>query len=268
MGFRLALPGLRAPAAFAVVFVLAGSGASAAQTLASFETELPDFGSVEGSTDVLEASSTTLLTPDLSATWQNRSGWRVGGSLFNPIESDISNSGQQGATPADASFSFDFEHSSFITAGLGYRDADGWRFGAEVHFIEMVDTGGLDRDGYSTDIDALDIQWRSAPVVAVGGVVPLGDHIQLRSGFTWNRNQVRPLDHAFNAMASGLLQSSFNVGLEWQWSKEVQWFLNYRSGTADYLSTDSVGALGAYGADHADGVLGVVSFTVGLELAL
>lgn len=268
MGSRLLISGLRVPAVLAVVIALSGTGEVAAQTLVSFETELPDLGSVESSTDVLDASSTTLLTPDLSATWQNRSGWRAGGSLFNPVESDYSSFGQHSATPTDASFSFGFEHSSFLTAGFGYRAADGWRFGAEIHFIEMVDTGGLDRDGYSTDTDALDIQWRSAPVVAVGGVIPLGDNLRLRSGFTWNRNQVRTLDHAFNALAPGLLQSSFNLGLEWQWSEEVQWFVNYRSGTADYLATDSAGALGAFGANHADGVLGVVSLTVGLELAL
>jgi hypothetical protein len=268
MGSRLAIPGLRAPAAWAAVMALFGTGQLSAQTLASFETELPDLGNVEGSTDVLEASSTALLTPDLSATWQSRSGWRVGGSFFNPIESNASGFDQGHAALSDASFSFDFENSSFLTAGLGYRDADGWRFGAEIHFIEMVDTGGLDRDGFTTDINALDIQWRSAPVVAVGGVVPLGDNLRLRSGVTWNRNQVRPLDHAFNAMAPGLLQSSFNVGLEWQWSEEVQWFLNYRSGTADYLPSNLSGALGAFGVDHADGTLGVVSFTIGLELAL
>ena len=250
--------------------VLAPATPVSAQTLASLETVSPLEVFPETTTQPLDGieDESSSLTPDLSATWQDRSGWRIGGTLFNPIDYDVASFGHNNPSLEDSRFSFDLVHPSFLTAGFGYQHVDGWRFGAEIHFIELVDTGGLDGEGFSTDIDAFDIQWNSSPVLAFGGVAPLGDSLSLSSGFTWNRNQVRPLDHAFNSMAPGLLQSSFNVGLRWQWSPDLHWFLNYRSGYADYLPADSTGALGNYATSHLDGTLDVVSLTLGVELAL
>ncbi|MDP7063174.1 MAG: hypothetical protein QF489_09635 [Planctomycetota bacterium] len=203
----------------------------------------------------------------LSATWRDRSGWRAGGFVFNPAARDQVAFGMLKTSATMNNYSSDLEHPSLLTAGLGYVHAQGWRFGADVHLIDMVDTGGLDREGHSTDLNAMAIQWRSAPVVNLGGVIPLSDDLNLSSGFTWNRNQVRPLDHAFNALAPGLLQSSFHVGLRWRWKEEAQLFLNYRSGSANYLG-DSATSTSIDLATGLEGAQDVASLTVGIELAL
>jgi hypothetical protein len=260
MGSHHVTAGVHAPFVLAAFVTLLLAPKISAQTLASFETMAP----VRTSAEI----STWTTMPSLSATWRDRSGWLIGGHLFNPTDKNAAMFGRLNYAATNPAFSFDQEHPSFLTAGLGYQDADGWRFGAEVHLIDVVDTGGLDRDGFTTDIDSLAIQWQSSPVVALGGVIPLGDHVTLCSGFTWNRNQVRPLDHAFNALAPGLFQSSFSVGLYWQQSHQMKWFANFRSGYADYLPADMTGALGNFATSHNDGALDVVALTFGIELAL
>lgn len=306
MDSRHAIPGFRSIAAVAALMHLGLVSTTSAQTLTGLDAITPSFAvlnEVNSGTlfaepiiateevspyanlelalsfdfdpnfemeSVLPESQATPfpLASGLSATWQNRSGWRAGGSVFDPATRDQTAFGLRKATSNQLSFSSDLEHPSLFTAGLGYTHANGWRFGADVHLIEMVDTGGLDAEGHSTDLNAMAIQWRSSPVVALGGVVPISDDFSLSSGFTWNSNQVRPLDHAFNALAPGLLQSSFHVGLRWQWNEETQCFLNYRNGSADYQSTESAGTLSSFETSHADGTLNVVSLTVGVELSL
>jgi len=260
MGSHHVTAGVHAPLVLAAFVTLLLAPNISAQTQASFETMAPVWTSA--------AASAWTTTPGIGATWRDRSGWLAGGHLFNPADHEVSKFGLPNPAALNPAFSFDFDHPSFLTAGLGYQDADGWRFGAEVHLIEMVDTGGLDRDGFTTDIDTLAIQWQSSPVVALGGAIPLGDNVTLSSGFTWNRNQVRPLDHAFNALAPGLLQSSFSVGLYWQRSDQMKWFATFRSGYADYLPADATGVLGNYATSHNDGALDVVALTIGIELAL
>ena len=270
MGSRLSIPGFLTTSVLAAVLSLASTAPCAGQTLASFETSKLDETSYEVIAPLLDDSGDTALawSQDLSATWQNQSGWRIGGFFYNPAEHDAASFGLSSTGSTDASFSFDLDHPSFLTAGLGYRDRDGWQFGAEVHFVEMVDTGGLDRQGYTTDIEALAIRWDSLPVVTLGGVIPLGDSLTLRSGFLWNRNQAQPLDFAFNAMAPGLLQSSFNVSLQWQWTSDLQWFLHYRSGLAQDFSNDAGVDFSSWEHDRVDGALDVISLTLGLEILL
>jgi hypothetical protein len=305
MGSRHAIPGFRTIAAVAALLHLGMASTTSAQTLAGLDAITPSFVVLkEVNPGNLSAVDTTadevshyanlefdlsfdfdpdseltwelpqpepaplLFTSGLVATWQDRSGWGAGGSVFNPATRDQAAFGLHKTASNQSIYSSDLEHPSLFTAGLGYAHDSGWRFGADVHLIEMVDTGGLDREGYSTDVNAMAIQWRSSPVVALGGVVPLGDDFRLSSGFTWNRNQVRPLDHAFNALAPGLVQSSFHVGLHWQWNENVQWFLNYRSGSADYLSDESTSALTDLAGSHAEDPQNVVSLTVGVELSL
>lgn len=296
MDSRHAISGYRVIAAVAAMLHLGLVSTTSAQTLVGLDAITPSFAVLSEVSDFSDFSPYSnldldlsfdfdpdpglewelprpepipfLFTTELSATWQNRSGWGAGGSVFNPAAHDQAAFGLHKTTSKRTSYSSDLEHPSLFTAGLGYAHASGWRFGADVHLIEMVDTGGLDREGYSTDLKAMAILWRSLPVVALGGVVPLGDDLSLSSGLTWNRNQVRPLDHAFNALAPGLLQSSFHVGLRWQWNEEVQWFLNYRSGSAEYLSDEVTSTVADLASSDAASTQNVVSLTVGVELSL
>lgn len=265
----------------AVVFLLTTVPASAAQTLASLEGGISDgpaaavelWPFLDLSPAAEENPSLRLMVEprnpfELRTSWQTTDGWAMGGSLFNPVDFESLSFGLRRPEAEQTGFSFDLDHPSFLTAGLGYQDRTGWRFGAEIHCVDLVDTGGLDAEGYSTDLNSLEVRWNHNPVVTLGGVVPVTEDLNLCSGFTWNHNPVDPLAHAFNAMAPGLMQSRFSVGLRWRIGEDSQAFFDFRRGSADYLNGDYSGLLGTLSPDRFGAEAGVTSLSLGFEISL
>ncbi len=157
MGSRHANPGFRTIAAAAALLHLGFASTTSAQTLAGFDAITPSFAvlnevnsgvySVPATTaaeyvslfanlnrdlsfdfdpsadlawelpELAEAES-SLITSGLNATWEDRSGWRAGGSVFNPAARDQTAFGLHKASSTQTSFSSDLEHPSLFTAGI------------------------------------------------------------------------------------------------------------------------------------------------------
>jgi long-chain fatty acid transport protein len=168
---------------------------------------------------------------------------------------------------AARSYSFDLDYPAIASLGLGYTAADGLRVGADLRWIDYANTNGFKGGGFAADGSVKGFHWRSIPVVAMGGELPVTARLSLLGGFSWNANPIRSADTFFNTPAPALVQSHTSLGLRWRFDSSLELGLTWKHGFTNRISGPFQGAAGPIPGTEVGSELGVDSITVGLSWA-
>ncbi len=212
-----------------------------------------------------DAESSFGLGFKLGAYWQNREGWSAGVALQSPVWFSDYQFRAEDELGAPRSWTFDLDYPAIVTGGVGYSADAGWRLGLDLRWIDYANTHGFDESGFAADGSVNGFNWRGIPVVAIGGLYPLTDSINLMAGYSWNASPIRANDSFFNVASPAIVQNHLSVGLSWRLESGNQLSLAYKHGFANDLRGSYQSAAGPVPGTEVDSELETRSLTFGFS---
>jgi long-chain fatty acid transport protein len=201
----------------------------------------------------------------LGAYWQSDNGWSAGGALQSPVWfGDFKYTGKD-ENGAPRSYAFDLDYPALAMAGVGYTADRGWRVGADIRWIDYANTNGFDARGFAADGSVQGFHWRSIPVVAIGGELPVHQNLSLMAGYSWNASPIRAADAFFNVASPAIVQNHLSLGLRWRLESGMEFAMAYKHGFAESLSGSFEGGAGAIPGTEVRSELATDSLTLGLS---
>jgi len=222
------------------------------------------FGSYPSTRDQATALGVGL---QLGSYWQSRNGWSFGTALKTPTwfqSYDFQLKDELGAA-RQTSISLDLPAQ--LSIGSGYTAASGWRLGLDLRWLDFANTDGFEQGGLAADGAVRGFHWRSIPVVALGGLLPLNQEWSLLGGYSWNRNPIRD-QGAFLAIASpAVISDHLSLGLRWQPAAGQEWALSYVHGLRNGVEGPYLNSGGAVAGTTVGPSLAVDSLSLSCSLS-